>query len=329
MIILLNMLPAFFYGCTTDAESLLPPVSTHETRVSFGNETEEIDNLDIFVFKDDRMQKLDCYQRFDDMGEWKGKVISGSGKRIISVIANSPYQREDWFPINSRAYLEGLSATLENERRGRSLMYGEIRIRAGSDKSSAKEKLALIPYASEIALNSISCDFSGRPYAGENIRNAKVYLTNVNAECSLLGDEEAAPRRIINAGGFSEEDAEEFLEPDLIMQEIKGDIGKRTVYPDIRLRCYQSNHPDETPGTPYTRLVIEGELDGHTYYWPININRDGSDEPGVWRNRRYSYDIILTRKGSTDPDTPIKTEGIHINQEVAEWKEMEEYRVSF
>ncbi len=328
-IILLSMLPAFLHGCKSAAEHELSPSQTHETRVTLAPGTSAVSNLDIFVFRDDMMRKLDCYQRFDDMEQWRGTVVSGSGKRIITVLANSPWERDDWFQMNSRSYLEGMSATLENERRENAFMSGEIRVMAGSGKPSAKERMEMIPYASEIVLNSLSCDFTGRPYAGEKIKNVRVYLTNVNAECGLFEDEDSPPRRIINAGGLDEDDIGGFSQPDLIMRNINGEIGKRAVYPDIRLWCYRSNCPDETPGTPFTRLVIEGEIEGHTYYWPININRDSPDEPGVWRNRRYSYDIKLTRKGSTDPDLPIKTEEIHINQSVTEWKEKEEYGVSF
>ena len=90
--------------------------------------------------------------------------------------------------------------------------------------------------------------------------------------------------------------------------------------------------PNETeaegPGSPFTRLVIEGKVDGTTYYWPININRkDGGT--GISRNCRYVFDVRLTRLGHTDPDIPVETEDAEIIMEVQPWEELEEYGVRF
>ena len=42
-----------------------------------------------------------------------------------------------------------------------------------------------------------------------------------------------------------------------------------------------------------------------TYYYPIEINREeisASGEAGIGRNRRYVYDITLTRVGTISPE---------------------------
>ncbi len=322
---LLGMLPAFFYSCAPTVEDTFSTTVEPVTKLSFQTALTEIKTLDIFVFKDDSRQKLDCYQRFDNMDEWYGTVVSGSGERTVTALANSPYRREDWFAMNSRQYLNKIHVSLEDELRGFPVMVGERPVNA----SDITPELFLKPLTGEVRLNSISCDFTGKAYAGEKLSDTKVYLTNVNAECPILEDEISPPIRIINAGRFKEEDTEKFREPTIIIQEIDGRIGRDTVYPDISLLCYQSNHPKETPGTPYTRLVIEGKISGRTYYWPININRDTEYEAGVWRGRSYSYDIRITRKGSSDPDMPVEAAALIIKQEVKEWKEKEEYEVRF
>ena len=76
--------------------------------------------------------------------------------------------------------------------------------------------------------------------------------------------------------------------------------------------------------------MIEGMLDGELYYWPIDINRDAdSHEYGVLGGHRYIYDIKITRKGSSDPDIPVRTEDFVISQKIAEWREKENYAVVF
>jgi hypothetical protein len=87
---------------------------------------------------------------------------------------------------------------------------------------------------------------------------------------------------------------------------------------------------EEGPGSPFTRLVIQGVLDGEVWYWPIDINRgEGRSPEGIAGNCSYSFDIKLTRKGSADPDTAIKTESATIIMEVEKWEEKEEYSVAF
>ncbi len=331
---LLCVLPAVFYGCTPAADldgcsfEMAQSFGTARSPVRFTDDMEDIRNLDVFVFMDDKKQKLDCYQRFDDMTQWKGSVISGSGKRIMTVIANSSFGRQYWMSMNSRAHLKGVSLYLGEEMRGRPVMSGEVSSDT-EDSSDAPEEMVLEPYVGEVVLNSIRCDFKGKPYSGEKLSAVRVYLINVNTSCPVLTSEGSPPSRIINLGRLCEEDLEDFEDPGIIVRDISGEIGTETVHPDIRLWCYPGSHPEETPGTPYTRLVIEGKVSGHTYYWPVDINRDSRDEAGIWRNRRYSYDILITRKGSTDPNTPVRAEDITIKQEVTKWKEKEEYSISF
>ncbi len=323
------MLPVFLTGCSAASEDFAPVHAGSKSSIAVPLDNAGIKTLDIFVFKDDKLQKLDCYQRFDDMDDWNGTVTSGSGNRIITAVANTLYDREDWMALNSRAYLRKVHIRLEDEDTAFPFMSGEISAVAGQRPSSFKDKFSLYPFASEIRLNSISCDFTGKAYSGEKITEVKVYLTNVNAECVLSDEGGQSPMRIINAGGLCEDDVEGFRQKDLIMRRISREIGKSGVYPDIRLWCYQNNHPDETPGTPFTRLVIEGQIAGQTYYWPININRGVNGGNGILRNHRYEYDIMITGKGSADPDTPVSSEKISIKLEVKEWKETEEYPVSF
>lgn len=121
---------------------------------------------------------------------------------------------------------------------------------------------------------------------------------------------------------------ESFREPDMILQEIGDRIGQEKIYPDISLLCYPNESDSEGPGSPYTRLVIEGQVNGRTYYWPVNIGAE-EDGPGVGRNRQYIYDIRLTRLGQDNPDTPAETLDIETFVEAKEWREREEYGVRF
>ena len=326
---LLSLLPALSCGCT--AEGLSPSAGTAEhkalIRMSGKITQDDISSLDIFVFKDDDLRILDCYQRVDKAEDWDGNVCSSTGDRIISICANSRIEADEWPWIRSRGSLEKMASSLELERRNAPFMSGEARVTAKESRPISAE-VSLRPMISEIYLRSISCDFTGKPYAGEEITDAKVYLTNINAECGMLEDGDIRPRRVINAGRLCKEDLELFEDPGIVCQELGRNIGKLWLKPEIKLWCYPSNAYEASIGTPFSRLVIEGKISGQTYYWPISINREDGNT-GIDRNRQYIYDIKITRKGSTDPDIPVEAEDMEIKFKTAIWEEKENCIVGF
>jgi hypothetical protein len=107
-------------------------------------------------------------------------------------------------------------------------------------------------------------------------------------------------------------------------------INPSHTYPGVRLLCYPNLASEETLGTPFTRLVIEGKIQGETWYWPINVNRDcGTDHEGIERNMRYIYDITIKSKGTKDPNTPIIPEMAETIFKTERWEEKEPYYVAF
>lgn len=292
--------------------------------LSDGNE--QIRNLDILVFNNDQMQKLDCYQKVEGYSEGVLNIGSQSGKKIIFVCANSVWDTDSWMTISCLSDLGERKAELENEDRKHPLMTGQVR----TDGNGESGQVYLKRLSSEILLRSVSCDFIGKPYQGERISNVKAYIINVNGTCSILEDGTVFPERIINRGCLQESDMMRFSDPSLIVGDIDGEIGDAITYPGLSFICYPNNAESDGPGTPYTRLVIEGMIGSEKWYWPVNINQSGdSERPGIDLNCQYIYDIMITGKGSTDPDIPVRSDAVTINMETVKWKEKEEYEVSF
>lgn len=326
---LLTLLPALSCGCSAEG-NLSSATSTDERialRITRSYSDSQMNSLDIFVFKDEVIKSLDCYQRVERPENWEGDVSSSSGDRIINICANSQLERDEWPWIWSQDALKKITVSLELESRTSPFMSGEATVSATKGRPYYTDIL-MRPAVSEICLRSLCCDFTGKPYSGEKLTDIKVYLTNINAECGMLSDGDISPTRLINVGRLCEEDLELFADPGLVYQELAGTVGKSPVRPDIRLWCYPSNVPEESPGTPYSRLVIEGKISGSTYYWPININREDEDR-GISRNRRYTFDIRITRKGSTDPDIPVNADNMEITFNSEPWEEKEDYQVIF
>jgi hypothetical protein len=322
---LLSFLPASLYGCT--APNALPDSSPEiVTKISMEAISGKIGDMDIFVFRNDRMQKLDCYQKIEDPPSWNNEVVSSSGERIIAVCANSGMSASEWTSIRSLSYLENLSFSLEDESIRHPFMWGLTEVSA--ENSSKGKTLYIKPLLSIVELKNLRCDFSGRPYDGEVLEDVRVYLTNVNAECRLMCESGILPTRIINARRLREEDLAMMSDPSLLVQDIEGPIGAESLRAKIQLICYPNNSTREGPGTPFTRLVIEGKIKGETFYWPLNINQEEGGY-GIGRNERYVYDITITRKGTKDPDIPINKEDIVTNFNIEKWNEKEDCEVIF
>ena len=140
------------------------------------------------------------------------------------------------------------------------------------------------------------------------------------------------PERIINSGRLDPSDVSKLCEPDMISTSLKEDISSRAIYPDIRLRCYPNASSEESPGSPFTKLVIQGMLKGVTYYWSIAVGREWNKEngtSGLFRNCIYSYDITITGKGSLDPDVCADRKTIDIEIETEPWKEKDSYSIAY
>ncbi|MGM9734993.1 MAG: hypothetical protein ACI3ZL_01125 [Candidatus Cryptobacteroides sp.] len=285
--------------------------------------------LDIFVFNDDRLKRLDSYQRIEDWDSDIVEIASCSGDKIVYAIANSGYGRFGWAQVNSINSLDRIFASLEDEEMDNPVMSGVMRMTAAGGSNAGS--LELKPLGSRIVIRSIRCDFSGLPYSEECIRQARAYLVNVNAECQVTASGRVLPTRIINSGRFDEADMSRFRDRNLLEHRFGKEIGKDWIEEEVSFICYPNSGEEESPGSPFTRLVIEGVVEGHTYYWPVAVNREnpGGEDEGIFRNNCYIYDIDIRRKGNTDPDMEIGAEDIVINMEIARWEEKEECEMLF
>ncbi len=319
----LALLPAILYGCACPIAENENMETEVKITVPYTKASEKAECIDVLIFNDDRMQKLDTYQRFGRTDLLKIKVGSSVGGKLMTVALNSGKEPYNWTGILSRSSLGEVYVNLEDETLAYPVMSGEGRIQAGIPISLRVQRLS-----SEVFLRSLGCSFTGKGYENEVLKNIRVYLTNVNAEAPLFTEETYLPRRLVNKGGLDMSDISDFREPDILMRELEFDILDATVNTDIRLRCFPNEAAEESLGAAFTRLVIEGEIAGETYYWPIDINR-GHGGKGISRNCRYIFDILITSLGHRDPDTPIETSEAEIKMEIEPWEEKDDYGVRF
>lgn len=324
----ISLFPAL-YGCESvpapDCGFVVAGTSATTKVAVLDTERTGIGTMDVLVFNDDELQRLDCYQRMEGIDAGTFKVSSQKGEKIMMFCANSQHAPEDWMWISSLSGLYKSSVSLEKETREKPAMSGKAEVTAGESYCPSLQCLS-----AEVRLRSLACNFTGKPYDGEKLENISVYLTNVNAETNIW-EGEYRLKRFINQASLNNNDIIKFNDPSLVFTEIAGSVGEEAVHTGIALRCYPNISEQEGPGTPFTRLVIQADIQGGTWYWPIAV-RSGPDSEGldgVYGNRQYLYDICITGKGSADPDTEIEKGVIEIKTEIKGWTEKEEYEVIF
>lgn len=323
-VISIILLPA---GCSQD---VLPEMTSSETvtpiRLSGDISSESGSTLDILSFENDRLRRLDSYQRIEHFKGDSVHIGSTGGEKIFFFCMGSRMGRYSWADISSYAALKKIRCNLEEETVESPVMTGECRFKAGESGC----EVAMKALTCQIVIKSLSCDFSGTPYAGEKLHSVRAYLTNVNASCSLIPTGHSGPERIINPGMLHSEDVRRFKREDTIYAELCNELGSVPVGMPRPFLCYENIGNENVIGSPATRLVIEGSIAGMTYYWPIDINRNAPEsERGVRQGCRYCFDILIRRKGSTDPDRPIGLSDNEIKLEILSWKEKEDYQVIF
>ena len=328
-IALLFFFPAFiFSSCThgtaredagTDSGS-----SSFGLHINTGRKTaSEADGdhpVDIFIYNDDGLGRIDSYQRLCAGEDNMVAAASRKGKKIVVAVSNPQQDSYDWNSISSFETIGKMHADLRMEDPGSPLMSGVARIDAADN---GRFEVTVQPVLSEIYIRSIRCDFSGRPYSSAVLKNASAYLSNVNSLAGIIPDGDLTPTAPLNTDGLPHDSYRSLEHPEMVYAEFEEDIGPAAVYPEIRLYCYPNSSEKDSAGTPFTRLVIAGDIDGKRYYYPININKGefGAVEGagGIGRNCRYVFDITIRQTGSADPTVPVSAETADISASVLPW----------
>ncbi len=318
--------PVFFFAC---GSLEIPENDTVETKVCLDiSESVRITSLDIFFFNNDRLGRLDSYQRIENPDIHRIQTASRAGEKRLVIIANYPGNMFTWARVNSYEQLCTEIAELKNENPANPLMSGETMLTAGATRWC---NLSLAPLLARITVRRITCDFNGRPYSGMEMENVRIYLTNVSSRCRIVCPEKSNADSFINLGRFSDSDVSEFRSPGILKRDIPQPIGEKGLATDARLYCYPNDSEETGLGIPPSRLVIEGSIEGRTYYYPIDINRpsSGDSPPGISRNRNYVFDIKITRRGTDDPDTPISIKDMEVALDIRPWEERENITIIY
>ena len=302
-------LPAFLLACSPQpAQEALPPPPARKVQIYItqpGKTT--LQGLDLLFFQEEPLEKLDAYQHFSIVSGSSVQGVSSSAARKAVAFSNCPGDIYGWSDIRTYSSLSERRFRLEDEQPGTPMMVGSCDLPEGLRRSG---RITLRPMLARITLHSVACDFTGRSYAGEPLRNVRAYLTWASRECRPMAVDDH-PVAWLNAGHLDETETASLPHPEMVFSSVSPSLGAR-IYPSLDFFCYPNPSDGGTFGQPVTRLVIEGKLRGTTCYYPIDL-------PGLQANTQYRMDVTLTRAGTSDADTPAVAGTILLENRILDW----------
>lgn len=247
--------------------------------------------------------RLESYSNAD-LSSGKVTLASTGGRKTAVVVANIADTALRYEQIASLEALGKFKMDFTGENPEAPVARGTL----AYDTSGADELcITLTPLLARVEIRIFSTDFSGKPYEGQKLEDAKAYLINLNAFCPLSGTPSEV-NGIVNEGCFDFITATAMEHTEMILsRRISGTV----------LYCYPrpSYNGQAGLGSCITRLVIEGKLDGHTYYYPITVGEDGLIESG----KNYVYDILIKSKGTSDPDKEATPQMLDVKVYTKQW----------
>ncbi len=254
--------------------------------------------------------ELDSYQQVTGLVGRSGiYALSGSGDRQMAAVSGTPGGPLAWTDIQTYGSLEKVRFSLEEEDPLRPRLYGENYL---EDARSRIVFLRLQSMLCSIRIRSVCADFSGHPYADASFNNDKLYLINAGAECLPFSKDTDGPVSWINQGRLDSAAVARLPRPEMLLQEGYGAVGADRIHLEKDFYCYANPAEEDQLGSPVTRLVLEGDINGITCYYPISLP---AMEPGV----RYQLDLTLTRMGSPDPDIPVESGTVLVQTDILPW----------
>lgn len=283
--------PAFFCGCI--------PIGPIPIPAAIHTKGYEADALDLFFF--DAEGRLDAYQQLPAPA--RGTPVYGVSSEAavqLAVLSTRTGDSGAWWDLASYPQLCKYSFRLADESPDKPLLAGEVRLQPGASRHL---ELTLHPLLTCIRLCSVSCDFSGLPYAGTPLLSDKLYIQFAGTEMHPLGAGDRAPVSWVNDGEADSSAVMQLPHPEMVLQEGAGAIGPERVYLNRSFYFY--------PG-PRSSLVLSGNIGEDYCYYPIPLR-------GIRPGGRYDLHLTLRRKGSPDAHTPVENGTVTIETLTVPW----------
>lgn len=272
------------------------------TKVSGVPSSEDaIKDLQVLVFNSKGM--LETYKHGN------GNIMSltcTAGEKRIAVFVNAGQQNS----VGYERELPQLASDLTDNGPGRLVMAGDTSVVL---TASGSLNLEVRRMAARIGISKIENAMVLPQHKAMKFEVKSLYLVNVPGDRAFFGVSETS--RWYNCS------APQVGSPSFLRDDVTGGVvaagkayeGKHYFY------CYPNDVTEDSSAAEWcprkTRLVAEVALDDVTYYYPVTLDN-------VARNTSYSYELRITRPGSSSPDIPVDDAAVGITVVVKGWSEL-------
>lgn len=296
-------------NCSTCPVELTVDVDgDRSTKTTSGIEDSRVNGMQVFVFRMDGT--------LDGSSSASGSSVTVSctaGERVICAVVNAPSVGR----VTTLAALRRKVSQLQENTPSNFIMYGQ------QEKIVAVRSSVTLPVTrllAKITIERISTDWTAEAYRTSEFRLTGLYVINAAGEWPLyrVCDSESTPEPYIPDLWFNQRrnngDVPSLLSDSFAPVSIPN---KGSYAVSHSFFCYpnpvMSDSSDETWCPRKTRLVVEADLDGTTYYYPVTFN-------AVEPNRSYVVrGLTITRPGALDPDMPLDSEDLSCTVIVTDW----------
>ena len=266
----------------------------------------EVKTLQILVFTGDA---LDAYKKVENTKETT--INCSNGARTIYAVVNG----EDLSGIRSKTSF--LARTSNGTQMGLDNGFTMI----GSDDvtlpSSEKINISVSHLGCRVFLDNIIVKFKTSGLIGKSLTVKKIYL--VNAPMDINYGKTAAPTIWKNKMALDADCAailcDEF--ENTVIPDGADAANDLDIVIDKCYYCYPNPTTTDSNSSTWcprkTRLVIEAEVNGNTYYYPITL-------PILESNKSYEIaNVTINHTGSDSPDIPVAFTDCQFKVTVAGW----------
>lgn len=315
----LALLPEIAVSCSflekTPASSAEDAKSEHHITLTrqAGDFSFLSDKAFALIYNNDERALLDAYQQLD-LAQPGCVLMSGAGSKTAVIAANIGSELLEYEKIGSLASLSKLYMQYADEDPLHPVCRAMV---SYNTESPDADDIVITPLLARVEIRSLTVNLEASLGKGTLLMDPKVYLTNINGSYPLTGNGKS--RDIINMGGYDSYACSFFKHPEMtISADVKGAV----------LYCYPNSSDvvwddGQDAGSP-TRLVIEGQINGKTSYYPIRI-AGGHIEAGA----NYIYSIKINSIGTPDPEIEADTRMVEVELIVNDWIEKENETENF
>ena len=275
---------------TDDMVQLTVDVTSPETKITGTYDDMKVNEVQLFVF--DKFGTLEA-TAFAESRSVSVRCRNGE-KHIVALVTAGELTN-----VKTLDELAHRKVDLADMSEGNEVMVGS---KLDTLKTNRLISVNVERIAAKIVFSQVGVSFANPLYAGKEVTLKALYLVNAAGERCYMADDPAT--FWYNDGGYQKDNC-----PSVIYDAIDNEVvtsGMYTRYKEHYFYCYPNGIDKQT------RLVLETEIDGSTFYYPINM---GVIEPG------HSYKCYLTIRnlGSYSPDVPVEEYTANSVVKVSPW----------